>query len=712
MPEKRILPQRHVQLGAQIYVNKYDTPAEMREWVRKLHKSGLSIFRVFIFWDIIQPARDQWDFSVYDAIFDEAEKLGLQVVGTMWCVNPPGCLNIIDTFRNFGDLNDPRYWNDVALDYVRRVTKRYHRSPALNAWVNWKEASRPLKKNPNSMRAFREYLRVVYKGDIENLNRVYYNKFSSFDEVGELTQAYINHEFAPYPDTLDWERFSNYNLCEKLRDIYNTIRSIDKVHPIYVNPHSVSNNLQPWGQSIWNEAKEVDFLGLSNHPAWSATRVLQEPYRLNQYVAYNADIVKSATPAANGFWEVTEIQGGPTMMSGHKYTTTSPEEINHYTWECLASGAARVLYWTFNERKTGHEAGEWTLVGQDGEATERLDALGENAAIIRENQALLDGASHKLDDVYILHSELSRQLAMLEGGNGTVEAGNEYDPDSGKSSGPHNPRNTEYASDAMLGAYLMLSDLGLSVSFISEEQVIAGALPKDAVLIAPSCIAVEDGLCAAVEAFVQGGGCFIADFVFAMKDRYGFLPDKNANKAVNSRMFGAVLTDIMPAAEEIAIRTDGFELEGWFLRLPMKAVDCEVLGTFENGRPAVVGNRHGEGRAVRIGTTFFQRYLTKPLGAHLDFLRSLLPEQLFQGIRLETGPDEKLRLREMVSGEKRILILLNDGAAKTAVLRCPYGGELRALRGGESIAVEVGKPVSIPLAASEVKPLVLTPEHN
>jgi beta-galactosidase len=693
---------RKVELGAQIYVNKNDRPEVLREWVRKLRRSGLTIFRVFIFWDIVEPAEGRWDFTLYDAVFDEAEKYGLSVIGTMWAVNPPGWMNITDTFRNFGDLNDPVYWA-VAMRYVEKVTQRYHASPALNAWVSWKEATRPLKKNPNSIRAFKKYLERTY-GTIEALNRVYYNTFESFDEVG-LKPSHANHEFEPYPESLDWERFSNADLCEKLRDIYRTIRRIDKAHPIYVNPHNAGQNMQRFGQCVWTEAKEVDFLGLSNHPAWNAGRVIREPFRIRQYVAYLCDIIKSATPDPGGFYEVTEMQGGPTMMSGVMYATPSSSDMRHYTWECIGSGASRVLYWVFNIRTAGHEAGEWSLCGQDGEPTYRLDALTEAAELIRKNQALFDSAAPKKPDVWLLYSDLSWQMAGLEGGNGTVEG-----EEGGNRENVFNPRNRQYAPDALCAAYQMLADLGLTVKMISEEKVINGELPTDAVLIAPSVIAAEDGLCPALERFVRSGGTLIADFLLALKNKHGFIPDPGTNKSITDRIFGGVLADIISDPSEFTIDAGRYRPEGWFVRLPIKAtLGGDVIGRFADGTPAVVRNSFGKGTAIRIGTTFFQRYLTRPLQENLDFLKSLLPERLFGGIRLG-NPAGKLRLRELVSGDKHILILLNSGDAGKAVLVPDIGGSLKPLEGGDALEVEAGKPVELPIGAEEVRKFVLSPE--
>ncbi|GHT64602.1 beta-galactosidase [Spirochaetia bacterium] len=688
---------RDLEIGVQIYVNKGDTPEELRGWVRKAHHAGLRIVRVFLFWDIINPRKDVWDFTVYDAIFDEVEKCGMKIVGTMWAVNPPGWMNLTDYFANFGDLNDPEYWS-IALDYVEKVAGHFADHPALDSWVSWKEATRPLVKNPNSLRDFRKWLKDHYK-EIENLNKVWFNQSESFETVGlKPGNAIQNHKHLP--NSLDWERFMVDNLCEKLRDIYNTIRKKDKVHPIYVNPHNTGLNMLSWGQDPWKDAKEADFLGLSNHIPHNAMRIIQSPYKFHQYIAYQCDIIKSATPDPNGFYEVTEMHAGPTIMTGHLTLTPSAADIQHYTWEAIGSGASRVIYWVLNWRKSGHEPYEWSLSGADGTSTYRLDELTKITDIIKKHQALFDAAKPKDPDVYILYSTLSWQLAEWEGGTvGFVR----NPPDD-----PNSPRNTMYAPDGMCGAYQMLSDLGLTVKFISEEKIINGELPSNAVLVAPSCMGAEEKLYGALDGFVKNGGTLIADFMFAMKNKYGFIPDPPKSKDVLDRIFGGVLYDIISDPNTFELNDGKYMPEGWFLRISFKPGSGEVLARDAEGAPVILRNSYGKGTAIRIGTTFFQRYMTKPLKKNLNYLHDLLPQKLFTGIHL-SNPDGELRLREMISADKRILILLNSSekAAKAVLDFDGTKGKLISLSSDETHESDGISAVLVSLNAGEVKQFVL-----
>jgi hypothetical protein len=135
----------------------------------------------------------------------------------------------------------------------------------------------------------------------------------------------------------------------------------------------------------------------------------------------------------------------------------------------------------------------------------------------------------------------------------------------------------------------------------------------------------------------------------------------------------------------------------------------EVLARDSMGYPVVIKNIYGKGTAIRIGTTFFQRYVTKPLEKNLNYLRDLLPQKLFTGVRLNNHGSE-LRLREMVSGKKRIFILLNSARkAEIAVLELGgLKGKLKSLFSEESYNSDGRTSILINLNAGEVKQFVFS----
>lgn len=692
---------RNLRLGAQLYINRNDTPDMVAGWIQQMHDNGLKIVRVFLFWYQMEPREGVWDFTNYDVVFREAERLGLSVCGTIMAVYPPGWMHITDNYKVCGNLDDPEFWQRSQA-YVRRVVERYHQSPALDSWIVWKEPARFISQNEHSMRGFRRWLSRAYQGDIRNLNAIYYNQYFDFSEVGKRSPAaddidvrkhpemfpdnvkwFLDHP--SFPEHLDWTRFAIDNLSGKIGELVATLREIDTLHPVQVNPQGMNANLLNAGQSIWREAEQVDFLGCSNHPSWHAQRLGRS--RMHQSIPYYNDMVRSATPDPDGYFWITEMQAGPTTMSGVIYYTPSYNDMSLWTWEGIGSGASAVLYWLFNIRNSGDEAGEWSLLRQDGQPSDRLRAVSDVARVIADNQQLFDDAKPTPPDIWLLCSETSWAVGDIEGRGEDVDS----------------PRNKQMGSDAFNAAYLMATDMGLQVQMADERMVLAGKLPRDAVLLAPTVFAVEDGLVDALWRFVEGGGTLIADGMFAFKNKHAYTATP-AQKARVDALFGGVMTDIRPDDEAFTLHAGERSVPGWFLRMPFEvSEDAEVIGTYADGSPAMLRRRLGEGCAIRIGTTFFQRYLPHPEQPHLDLLRSLLPEGMLGGIRLK-NPGIHLRLKVLKSGGQHILLLLNYGEEEAcARLRSDVPGDLVPLNGGETDVLRAGESLRISIPAKCVR---------
>ena len=276
------MAERNIELGSQLFINRRDDPETIRKLVKQFAESGLKVIRLFLFWDYVERFENDWDFSQFDACFAQAEESGVRIVPTLMPVSPPGYMCISTGVQDIGDLDDPVFWNK-AMEYVRLTVQRYRKSPALHSWILWNEPTRHIRRTEHSVRALRNYLRMYYENDIEAVNKLYYNRVSDFEEIEKNYRTQVeNLSFRGYAESTDWTRFCCHNLCEKLSDIRDEIRKLDD-HPIHVNPHDVGRNIIAGGQSVWQEAKVVDFIGCSSHPSWHSTRFAKE--RLHQSVS-------------------------------------------------------------------------------------------------------------------------------------------------------------------------------------------------------------------------------------------------------------------------------------------------------------------------------------------------------------------------------------------------------------------------------------------
>ena len=558
------------------------------------------------------------------------------------------------------------------MEYVRRTVQRYHASPALHSWILWNEPTRHIRKTEHSIRALREYLREYYAGDIEALNKLYYNRYSDFDEVEKNYKTQVeNLSFRGYAESTDWTRFTCYDLCRKLSDIGEEIRAWDD-HPIHVNPHDVGRNIIAGGQSVWQEAKVVDFIGCSCHPSWHSTRFDKE--RIHQSVSMFTDLMGSATRHPDKLFWVTELQGGNNIFSGIRPMSPTRDDIARWIWLGLGCGAEKIVFWCFNTRNEGFEGAEWGLLGFDGRPSPRLEATTEICRILEREQELLRRVRPAAPQVYILHGESSWILSDVEG----------------EGEDPRNPRNRMLASDAVAGAYQMCQDLGLQVGFVNEDMILEGALPEGAVLLAPSVFACRDGVCEALEAFVRRGGTLIADQMFGIKDEYGRIRYERSETL--ERIFGVRQRDLGVLNGPETWQTEDLTCNAWFMRMEGEALGAAVLGQFSDGAPALLRERCGEGTAVRIQTTFFQRYGLYHEPESLCCLKSLLEGAYkLPACRLD-APSDTLTAKLLSDGDDHVFMLFNTAdEVREAAVTVPEGAEVRWLTEAPGTGMYDGK---------------------
>ena len=646
---------RNVQLGSQLYINKTDTPAQVKQWVKQMRAAKLRLIRLFMVWDQLEPADGVWNFEAYDACFQEAERQRMQIIPTLMSVSPPSWMRMSSGTQDVADLDDPAYWAR-SMQYVEKVVERYAGAQALHSWILWNEPSRVIQPDKADRADFAAFLRHKYRNDIRSLNRSYYCQYQTFEELSAgQQQAAEALVFSGYAERVDWQQYCVHNLNQKLCMLAEKVRSLDGLHPVHVNPHNIGAPNYFQGQAIFQEAETVDFLGCSAHPSWHSTRFPTD--RIHQSVAYFADLMKSASKSER-FW-VSELQGGTNIFSGVRYMCPRAADIRHWLWEGIGAGSEAVLFWCFNTRNSGFEGGEWGLLNQLQKPSERLQAATEVAGIIEEHQALFNRAQAEAPDVWILYSDNSILLGTVEG-----EAG----------SNPTCPRNQFWAADAVAGAYLACSDLGYTVQMIDEAGVQAGKLPPNAVLLVPGAYALEAQTCLALQSFVKHGGHLVADGLCGMKDPHGFLSAEN--RTVLAEVFGAEVEDIQACTSEFYYSLGDKMIPGWFIQCELLPLGGRARGYFPNGKPAVTEQTYGKGRAVRIGSIYFQQYFAKPAVEIRDSLKALLGIE--KAYVLENGTHH-LRMKTLCSGEDRILILCNREQAQTARLRLPNGITLTAL---------------------------------
>ena len=647
-------------IGAQLFINRSDTVADVQRGLRQMGENGFRLVRLFISWDLLERRPGCWNWDLFDAAFDEAGKAAIGVIPTLMAYSPPGWMGATKGPQDIGDLENPGFRRQ-ARNYVRRVVTRWRAHPALHSWILWNEPMRELTRTPATLRLFRRFLRKRSGGDIERVNAEYFRWHSDFSTIGNGTSdAGFALDFRGYRERLDWIEFTTERLMQTLRHLAAQVRTLDSVHSIHVNPHNVSQCLLGQGQSVWREADLVDFIGCSAHPAWHSVRF--QPERAADSVGMFADIARSATRHPEGAFWVSELQGGPTVFSAIQPLVPSEGDISQWLWESIGAGAGAVLFWCFNSRTDGYEAGEWSLLGQDSQPSERLCAASTVAAFLKRNSGLFLGCAPRPPDVWILWSEASQSLALVEGSGDNVS----------------NPRNRQMAADAGCGAYLMSRDLGLNAGFVTEMDLQAAAaglqtpramrfLSGGKILLVPGATALDHGTLRALETLTASGWMIVADGLVGWKTPGGSLSDKESRRRLND-LFGSAVHDFQPVGgKSPTCRHEDGEFAAWFIRVLWSQPPKDASGQWSDGLPVATTRACGAGCATRIGTVFFQRYFIEPTAAARHFLRDMLEGFVQPGPAVLIEPDEALRLRWLEGKSHWTGVMCNRGVVSRQV---------------------------------------------
>lgn len=613
-------------LGSQLFVNRETTPEEVRDLVRLMAENGLSLIRLFVIWDQVEPRPGVWNFDTYDAVFDTAGEFGLGVVPTLMSVSPPGWMLRTGGVQSVACLEDPGVLA-AGEKYIRALVSRWASHPALHSWILWNEASRLLPRTPATLERHRVFLSEKFRGDPGKMNEICFQTHASFEDVGkEFDGESVELEFKGFAEKILWQEFAVEELCHHLRRIASIVREHDALHPVHVNPHGLATYTQHAGQSVWREAHTVDFLGCSSHPVWHSTRFGRD--RWTRSVGLFADLVRSATPANDGTFWVTELQGGTTLLSAGSSDCPSPAEVEHWLWEGIGAGAKASVFWCFNWRSSGFEAGEWHLLDLDGQPGPRLDAVRRVDQALKENRHWFENTRPSPPGALILRSDANERLSWVSGLGGDA---------------PNNPRNPNRALDSASGAALWLADLGVETGHVEESLLEATLLDPNRcppLIVAPGLEALCEGTLALLARFVENGGHLVADGPLGWKDPYGRLAPHR--QPLWKKLFGAPLADVTAWRNAEAVPDDADEPVPWWL---------EVILRTAGPSPMVHTHSQGRGTTHLVRTWCFHRFLLSDYPKTREGLARLVPEGAYPPVRLtEPGPGRRLRLLHIRMG--------------------------------------------------------------
>jgi beta-galactosidase len=716
-------------------------PASHRQaWRADLHQikaTGFNTVRCWIDWASAEPREREYHFEALDLIAELAQEEGLRVVVQVYVDSAPDWVGRKYADSHFVSIGGEVMPSNAAPGFcfdhpgVREAVLRLFTTlaghlktrPAFLGWdlwsephvINWAEATYMRSPEfcfcPYSVARFRGWLQKKY-GSLDALNRAWYRRFESWDEVEPNRLSTI----LSYTDFIDWREFITQKLTEDLHMRFEAVKrgAPDRVATSHAAaPSLFTSPLSGDGSpDDWQMAGAVDFWGTSFYPKHS--------FPVGRDAAWRAallDFTRSST-GDKGFW-VGELQGGFGTVALRVSSTVTPSDLRMWMWSALARGAKGVNVYAWYPMSSGYESGGFGLINLDGTVTERARAAGAVARAVSANHALFAAAKPVPAEVAIVYNPLSymvggRRPLVAVGAQGEVA-------------------NIE--RNSMLGTYRALFPTNVPVDFVHIDQIARGLLlnrkgdesekrvtPLPAgeggarcsrapgegratsanlrykVVFLPYPLMLSSGAAGALREFVAAGGTLVTEARAAWNDERGrakeIIPGYGLHEvcgcretAVQSTPSGK--TEIVMSADFAGLKA-GDRLRGSVFEETLDSIasNGRVIGRFGNGSPALVASDFGKGKMLAIGTFIGAPYENDRDENAARLLRGVLD---WSGVHPRITAGASLEVRMLQSGVSTIVFAFNHATESVDATIAIDG-----IR-GSARDVESGAAIELPL---------------
>lgn len=589
---------------------------------RRMADLGLTYVRIGEFaWSRFEPEPGVYDFGWFDRAIETLGAAGLKVVACTPTATPPKWLidrhpDILpvdpDTgrTRGFGSRRHYDYSSEVYLAESLRITtalaERYGDNPHVAGWQTDNELSchnTTLSASTVSRDAFRLWCKDRY-GDVATLNTAWGNVFwsmeyRSFDEielpVGAVTQTSPSHRMA-------WLRFSSDQVVRYQDEQISILRA-------HSPGRFITHNFIPMdetGVDNYALAEKLDFAAYDNYPLGRTDLALAdastEEFRRWMRTGHPdmGALYFDQTRGLTGqtFW-VMEQQPGPVNWARHN-PRPAPGMVRLWSWEAFAHGASVVSYFRWRQAPFAQEQMHAGLLRPDRTEADAFPEVKQVAAELKSFD--LDATPTTPAPVALMVDIEAQWLSQIE------KQGVGYD-----------------YTRILHEWYGALRGLGVDVDFVSPDA----DLSAYKVVLIPALVIPRAETIARLKA---------TDALVLFGPRSGAkTPDVTVPEGLAP---GNLLRDLLPlrVLSVETLRPDcpgtlealGQIYDSGLWREVIEADGCDVLGTYEDGTPAL----------VRSGRTHYLATLTDAA-----FTTALFADLCKQtGVVTHTLPDT-LRIR-------------------------------------------------------------------
>ncbi len=607
----------------------------------RMAKAGFNVVRLgegaWWYWE---PEEGKYQFELFDRVIKLCKERDIKVImgtptytGPAWIMQRyPEVLRVNFERVTMAHGSRQNYchtspkFRELSRNITAALAKHYAKEKQIIAWQLDNEINNGVDASyaASDSIAFRAWLRKKYKS-LDNLNDAWGTRFWS-QLYDDWEQVDLPSPTAQWPNPtrlLDHSRFVSDSAIAFLVEQGEILR---KANPKWQITHNgIFGNISP---PALRDA--IDFYSHDHYPLFWKT-----------WPEFAGKLIESRSVSFP--FAIMEQQSGPGGQMGYLLRTPEPGEIRLWTYQSVAHGADKLLYFTWRTCPFGSEQHWHGLIDQDGKDNRRLREATKTAREI----ATLPTA--------LFDARPIRQVAVLR----------DYDCEINEK------RINTYTNDGRWAYGRWTSALTrrhIATDVIWERDAFEGY----SIIVAPHQKIVDDKLVSRLTKYVRGGGTLILGAQAGLHDRNLHIHQLTPPGPL-AALAGCEVEDWTTLAKDLT-RTftmeDGTDVNAFAFVERLKLTTGKAVAHWKSDRllgeaPAMVINKVGRGRVIYIGA-----YLDP---AATDAVVKLLASRLEIESAVDASEAVECILRE--NGKTRFVFLLNHNADPQTVSLKQGGGK-------------------------------------
>ena len=594
--------------GAVLKVDRELSLEQIQDMLLDMKNAGLDtavIWPAVYWWEDDNP---RYPYNTGCEILAYAEQIGLDIIMELagqitaleygpdfkmkdeyYCVDQKGCRDCYGEHYGFLNFNHPEVIELLQNQY-REIAAHYKDYSSLAGYDIWNETVFS-SFDTYTQSCFQQWLKDKY-GSIEKLNDVWDRVYRSWDQV-----QFTPWKWASVMAFVDYQQFRKANIAIIIEMMKKPLREITPATPILADNGfaTVAVDAMYDRSDDWAVARNVDHYGISFYPKLA-------PGFFFSPAARHQILTGAHSASKDGVFAITEMQTHHTQMFLPE-TGVNPQDLRQWCIEAVSHGAKGIIYWKWNPFAKGMQTFGRGLVNHKGESSPRL-AAAQNIQQLLAADPGFQTAMPAHPSIAILYDSLNHDFikAYASGALGSLY------------------------TDSLSGLYQTLWSANVPGRFVVPAELEHLDPQKHPLLYVTNQLVMDSQMANALRVYMGKGGWCVFDGKFAEINEQGLLyptiPGAELTKSL-----GFELMDMETGDLSISIQNSGlsFDVSGAHDRRQFNSdvLTAEVIGTYSDGRPAVVKKNYGEGGAYYLSTFFWYGLSKQPDQAACDFAKAL-----------------------------------------------------------------------------------------